>query len=134
MTVRRLDHVALPVHDMDAMVAFYAALGFRVDDSLAPELVSVCQGDMKLNLHSPSLWTSARFDLRGPTAAPGCGDLCLVWDGAEDDLVALLTAASAEVIEGPVERVGGRDAGSAVGTSRYVRDPEGNLLEFIIYP
>jgi hypothetical protein len=33
-----------------------------------------------------------------------------------------------------VERIGGKDIGSATGISRYIRDPEDNLLEFIIYP
>lgn len=116
------------------MVAFYAALGFAVDESHAPHLVSVCQGDMKLNLHDPRLWRSGRFDLRAPAAVPGCADICLVWDGSEADLDALLDAASVAVIEGPVERVGGRDGGTATGVSRYVRDPDGNLVEFIVYP
>jgi catechol 2,3-dioxygenase-like lactoylglutathione lyase family enzyme len=133
MTVRRLDHVAVPVNDMDAMVAFYTAIGFSVDDSMAPIMTSVCCGDMKLNLHHPRAWQSAKFVLRGPTAVPGCGDVCMVWDGSEADLEAMLSAASVEVIEGPVERVGGKDLGSATGTSRYVRDPDDNLLEFIIY-
>lgn len=134
MTVRRLDHVAVPVNDMDAMVAFYTAIGFSVDDSMAPLLISVCCGDMKLNLHYPRLWQSKKFDLRGPTAVPGCGDVCMVWDGNEAELVEMLSEASVEVIEGPVERVGGKAVGSASGISRYVRDPDGNLLEFIIYP
>ena len=133
MTVRRLDHVALPVADMQPMVAFYSALGFTVDDSMAPLLTSVCAGDMKLNLHQPRLWQSDKFDLRGPSALPGCGDICLVWDGTEDDLTDVLATAGAEVIEGPVPRVGGKDTGSATGISRYLRDPEGNLVEFIIY-
>ncbi|MGF1596017.1 MAG: VOC family protein [Acidimicrobiales bacterium] len=134
MTVRRLDHVALPVDDMDAMLGFYRALGFTVDDSYAPKLYSVCQGDMKFNLHAPALWRSPRFELRGPSATPGCGDVCLVWDGTEDDLEAVLAAAGATVIEGPAPRVGGADGGTTTGTSRYCRDPDGNLLEFIVYP
>lgn len=134
MTIGRLDHVALPVDDMEAMLAFYRSLGFVVDDTHAPHVYSVSQGDMKLNLHAPRLWTSERFDLRGPTAQPGCGDVCMVWTGTEVELDALLAGASVEVIEGPVERVGGKAAGTATGISRYVRDPEHNLLEFIVYP
>jgi catechol 2,3-dioxygenase-like lactoylglutathione lyase family enzyme len=133
MTVRRLDHVALPVNDMEAMLAFYRRLGFRVDESNAPILYSVCLGDMKFNLHSPRLWQSPRFKLRGPSAAPGCGDVCLVWDGTEAALEELLASAGAPVIEGPAPRVGGRNTGLDTGTSRYIRDPEGNLLEFIVY-
>ncbi len=134
MTVRRLDHVAIPVADLEAMLAFYASIGFTVDDEFADlGLHAVCQGDMKLNLHAPKLWQSGRFDLRGPTAVPGCGDVCLVWDGDEPALDAMLDRAGVTVIEGPVERVGGAAAGTARGTSRYVRDPDGNLIEFIIY-
>jgi catechol 2,3-dioxygenase-like lactoylglutathione lyase family enzyme len=132
--IRRLDHVALPVEDMAPMVAFYASLGFAVDETHAPHLVSVGQGDMKLNLHDPRLWRSGRFALRAPAAVPGCADLCMVWGGTEADLDALLAAASVPLVEGPVERVGGRDGGTATGISRYVRDPDGNLLEFIVYP
>jgi catechol 2,3-dioxygenase-like lactoylglutathione lyase family enzyme len=43
----------------------------------------------------------------------------------------LLDRAGAEIIEGPVEREGGRQA---TASSVYVRDPDGNLLEFMSYP
>ncbi len=59
---------------------------------------------------------------------PPCGDLCFVWDGSAEALAALLDRAGADVVEGPVERQGGR---RAAGSSVYVRDPDGNLLEFI---
>ena len=42
-------------------------------------------------------------------------------------------AAGALVIEGPVPREGGRGAGHQTGTSIYSRDPDQNLLEFIVY-
>lgn len=134
MGVSRLDHVAVPCTDPTVMVEFYRQLGFRVDDEHAPLLWSVCAGDMKLNLHAPELWQSPRFDLRGPTARPGSADICLVWDSSADELQALLEQAGAAVIEGPVERVGGADHGRTTGVSRYIRDPEDNLVEFIIYP
>ena len=133
MTVRRLDHVAVPVDDMEAMLRFYRSLGFTVDDRHAPKLYAVCQGDMKLNLHAPELWGSPRFELRGLTAKPGCGDICMVWGGTETELEALLWEAAVEVIEGPAPRVGGAGSGSVTGISRYCRDPDGNLLEFIVY-
>ena len=46
----------------------------------------------------------------------------------------MLDQAGAEIIEGPVERMGGRNNGRAKGTSLYMRDPDSNLLEFMIYP
>lgn len=134
MSVQRLDHVAIPVNDMEPMLEFYRSLGFTVDEQMVPLMYSVCQGDMKINLHMPKLWQSERFDLRGPSALPGCGDLCMVWSGGVETLEALIEESGVEIIEGPVERVGGKSSGSATGMSRYCRDPEGNLLEFIIYP
>jgi catechol 2,3-dioxygenase-like lactoylglutathione lyase family enzyme len=123
-----LDHVAIPVADMEAMLNFYRQLGFGVDDTLAPVLYAVTFGANKINFHSPGLWQSGKFDLRGPAAKPGCGDFCFVWEGGESELEDLLKGD--EIIEGPVERVGGRNQN---GCSRYVRDPDGNLLEFIVY-
>ena len=65
----------------------------------------------------------------GTTAVPGSADLCFVWDGSNAELADVIAAASAEVIEGPVAREGG----AGQGMSTYVRDPDGNLLEFILY-
>jgi hypothetical protein len=64
---------------------------------------------------------------------PGCGDFCFVWDGTVDEAAKLIEDAGAAVIEGPVGRVGGKAAGTETGTSLYTRDPEGNLLELIVY-
>jgi hypothetical protein len=124
---------------MESMAAFYEDLGFVIDRDMAPMMCSACLGDVKINLHAPGLWESGElwpfgdtFDLRGPAAVPGCGDLCLVWDGTEAELEAFLDGV--DIIEGPVTRRGGMDGGRAAGTSRYIRDPECNLVEFIVYP
>ena len=128
MTIAGLDHVSLPMHDVDAMVAFYRALGFDVAERRAR--VSVYAGDHMINFHLPEVWRNARFTLRAPNAQPPCGDLCFVWDGTAGTLDAQLAGAGATVEEGPVERDGGRREN---GMSVYVRDPDGNLLEFMIY-
>jgi catechol 2,3-dioxygenase-like lactoylglutathione lyase family enzyme len=47
-----------------------------------------------------------------------------------DSLRTLLDQAEAEIIEGPVPRRGGR---RIEGSSVYVRDPDGNLVEFMTY-
>ena len=45
----------------------------------------------------------------------------------------ILEDAEAEIELGPVPRTGGMNEGSTEGTSIYTRDPDNNLLEFIIY-
>jgi catechol 2,3-dioxygenase-like lactoylglutathione lyase family enzyme len=126
--IRGIDHVSLPMQHTDEMVAFYRALGFDVAENRA--VVSVYAGDNMINFHRPELWPREEFTLRAPAALPPCGDLCFVWDGTDDALHALLATVGAAIEEGPVARDGARRASA---TSVYTRDPDGNLLEFMIY-
>jgi catechol 2,3-dioxygenase-like lactoylglutathione lyase family enzyme len=128
--VRGFDHVALPMANTDAMRAFYKALGFDLVER-AGGTMSVYVGDNMINFHLPARWQDKTFTNRAPAAVPPCGDLCFVWEGTVDSLKATLDRAAAKVEVGPVAREGGR---RKPGTSIYVRDPDGNLLEFMIYP
>jgi catechol 2,3-dioxygenase-like lactoylglutathione lyase family enzyme len=123
-----VDHIALPLEDAPAMIAFYRALGLEVTEG--PLLIQVHLGSQMINFHRPELLLVG-FKLRARAAAAPCGDICIVWEGSAEALHALLDEAGAEIIEGPVERDGGR---RTTGTSVYVRDPDGNLLEFLTYP
>jgi catechol 2,3-dioxygenase-like lactoylglutathione lyase family enzyme len=127
-SVRGFDHVALPMQNTDAMMSFYRKLGFDVVENRAA--CSVYAGEQMINFHRPATWQNEAFTLRAPSAKPPCGDLCFVWDGTPESLRAMLDRAGAKVFEGPVARQGGR---KKAGSSVYVRDPDGNLLEFIIY-
>lgn len=139
MPVAALDHVALPTSQPEQMLRFYRDLGFQAPEpqewlSLKARMFSVQFGDQKINFHAPHLWESPDFTLRGPAATPGCGDLCFVWSGSVAELTAVLNAAGAVIEAGPVARVGGRRGGVDEGISLYTRDPDANLLEFIVYP
>jgi catechol 2,3-dioxygenase-like lactoylglutathione lyase family enzyme len=129
--VMSFDHIALPMLNVDAMVVFYRSLGFKVNQT--GQRVSVHFGDQKINFHPPSLWQRESFTLRAPAARPPCGDICWVWGGSPVSLKAMLDRAGAKIIEGPGWRDGGRNGGTVTGQSSYVRDPDGNLLEFMIY-
>ena len=127
-SVRGFDHVALPMQNTGATLAFYRGLGFQVTENA--RACSVYIGDQMINFHQPATWQDATFTLRAPAAKPPCGDLCFVWDGTAAALRAMLDGAGAKIIEGPVARQGGR---KKAASSVYVRDPDGNLLEFMIY-
>lgn len=131
MALQSFDHVAIPIQNIEAMLNFYRVLGFGIKER--EHFYSVHFGDQKINFHGPERWQSGNFTLRGPTAVPGCGDFCFVWDGSAASLRDTLDRAGAKIIEGPVERMGGRNNGRDKGISTYVRDPDSNLLEFIIY-
>jgi catechol 2,3-dioxygenase-like lactoylglutathione lyase family enzyme len=126
--VSGFDHVALPMKNTDAMIAFYRSLGLPVTESAY--LVQVYLGEQMINFHRPEVW-QGNVSLRAPAALPPCGDLCLVWEGSDESLRERLGRAEAEIIEGPVEREGGR---RLAASSVYVRDPDGNLIEFMSYP
>jgi catechol 2,3-dioxygenase-like lactoylglutathione lyase family enzyme len=138
VSVAGFDHVAIPTGQPEEMLRFYAALGFSVPtpdefQRSGARVFSIQFGDNKINVHAPALWQQESFTLRGPSALPGCGDFCFVWAGTPDALAAALARAGAKVEVGPVTRVGGRNRGRDEGSSVYTRDPDGNLLEFIIY-
>lgn len=127
-SLRGFDHVALPMQNTEAMLAFYRGLGLEVSENAIA--CSVYIGGQMMNFHRPALWQRETFTLRAPAAKPPCGDLCFVWEGTAAALKAMLDRAGAKVIEGPVARQGGRKKDAS---SVYVRDPDGNLLEFMIY-
>ena len=131
MSIRGFDHVAIPIQNTEEMLSFYRALGFGVQDR--GQAYSVHFGDNKINFHTPEKCQSEKFVLRGPAAKPGCGDFCFVWDGSAESAKTLIERAGAKIIAGPIERLGGRDQGRAQATSYYFRDPDANLLEFMIY-
>ena len=140
MPVQGFDHVSLPTADPDAFIDFYRRLGFNIlyeDEWRAGEAkwFAVQIGpNAKLNVHPPQLWQNPRFTARGPTAMPGCGDICFYFDGTIEQAKQLILDAGAEIAYGPYDQKGGGHAGQRDGTSVYTRDPDGNILEFMTYP
>jgi catechol 2,3-dioxygenase-like lactoylglutathione lyase family enzyme len=126
--IRGFDHVALPMGNTEAMLAFYRALGCDVIERA--DNCSVYFGDNMVNFHRPARWQDKTFTNRAPAAVPPCGDLCFVWEGTAESVKAMLDRAGAKIEVGPAPRQGGR---RKTGSSVYVRDPDGNLLEFMIY-
>ena len=138
MPIAAFDHAAIPTAQPEEMIAFYKKLGFSVVNEEEwrqgkARAFAFAFGNNKINVHPPSIWQNLGFTLRGPSAVPGCGDFCFVWQGSIDEAKAMLDAAGAEVIVGPVKRDGARDLGRGIGTSLYTRDPDNNLLEFMVY-
>lgn len=129
MPVNSIDHVAIPIEQIDAMKRFYEKFGFYWDATSAPLLYAVTLGTQKINLHAKPLWENPNFTLRAPMARVGCGDFCFVWEGTKHELVETIRELDLSIEEGPVERLGGAGSGESI----YVRDPDQNLVEFIVY-
>ena len=134
MVTVSIDHVAMPTANAEQLIAFYKRLGFDINDEEewragTANIFSIQIGDSKINVH-PERYMA---NLRGPTAVPGCMDMCFVWNGTVEECQKMLADAGVEVIQGPVARKGGRDRGAAPSLSLYARDPDGNLLEWMTY-
>jgi catechol 2,3-dioxygenase-like lactoylglutathione lyase family enzyme len=119
-----IDHVVLYAADVEATAAFYERCGME-RETFAGGRVAVTFGDAKLNLHPAG--DEYVPHARAPT--PGAADFCLVVDDDPEAVAAHLADEGIEVVEGPVEKTGARGP----TTSVYVRDPDGNLVEFASY-
>ncbi len=120
MRIRALDHLVLTVSDPEATVAFYERLGMQRDE-FGDGRLALRFGAQKINLHQ----AGSEFEPHAARPVPGSGDLCLLVDGALDDVRAELEAGGIAVEAGPVERTGAEGPLRSV----YVRDPDGNLVE-----
>ena len=121
MQIRSLDHIVLTCADPEATVAFFERVGMQREEFGGGRL-ALRFGDQKINLHQ----AGSEFQPHAATPLPGTGDLCLIVDGSIEAVVEHLGNVGIAIEEGPVDRTG------AVGPLRsvYVRDPDGNLVEF----
>ncbi|WP_446655195.1 VOC family protein [Blastomonas sp.] len=124
------DHCVIASNDLDRTDAFYRAV-FGAEVSKPMELFRQYRiGAHMINVHGPGLPQKAPPELvaRLPVM-PGNSDLCFAWKGSSAELLAHLAACDVPVTVGPERREGARGQ----GTSFYFRDPDGSLLEFIVY-
>jgi catechol 2,3-dioxygenase-like lactoylglutathione lyase family enzyme len=123
--IERLDHLVLTVADMAASLAFYRDVLGMTEETFGGGRKAVAFGSSKINLHD----AAAPVEPHALHPTPGSADLCVVVDGALDDVATELRAAGVPIEIGPVERTGAR------GTieSLYVRDPDANLVELSVY-
>lgn len=124
------DHCVIASTDLDRTDDFYQ----RVFDATIERPMALFRqyriGTCMLNVHGPGLPEQAPPELvaRLPVS-PGNSDLCFAWSGTVDELLHHLANCSVTVTVGPERRSGARGE----GTSFYFRDPDGSLLEFIVY-
>lgn len=69
-------------------------------------------------------------DILGTDARPGYAAVSIAWRGTPDSAMTRLTSRGVEIVSGPTPREGA----GGLGTSFYVRDPAGRLVELIVYP
>ena len=119
------DHCVIHVSDWARAIAFYRdVLGAEIVPHGVGALFRF--GPVQLNTHGPGQFLTPRARL---PVMPGGSDICFEWHETIAAAAAHLERHGVAVELGPVERKGARGA----GTSLYFRDPDGSLLEFIVY-
>ena len=133
MAITAIDHWVLVVKDLEETFAFYRKLGLEAGWQERPggrgkrPIIRISE-TQKLNLYVVD-----RYEIESPTFAPGyrtgSADFCLRWEGTVQEAQAFLKQAGVPVLQDPAARSGAQGP----GTSLYVRDPDGNLIELITY-
>lgn len=125
MRVTSLDHLVLTVEDISRTVDFYTRLLGMEAVTFGGGRTALKFGSQKINLHKRG-W---EFEPKAKHPTTGSADLCFIVDEPIGVVVRTLKEAGIEIEEGPVHRIGATGPIESV----YIRDPDGNLLEFSRY-
>lgn len=120
MKIKSIDHIVIPVSDIDKSLHFYTKiLGMEADTS--NQRFAVKFGNQKINLHIGK----AEFLPAAKHPTFGSTDICLLAEGNIEEIKNEVASKGIEIETGVVQRQG------AQGTiqSIYFRDPDGNLIE-----
>ena len=130
MTLKRIDHVAITVADLEASCAFYDRLfGAETLMDHAPGGVPKVRqirvgGGPMFSVHQ----VGNGIDLVAAKPTVGAIDMCFEWGGPIQTAVALLGEQGVAIITGPVAR---SLSDGRRGQSVYFRDPDDNLIELM---
>jgi catechol 2,3-dioxygenase-like lactoylglutathione lyase family enzyme len=124
------DHCVIASTDLDRTDTFYEAVFGTIIEKPMALFRQYRIGSCMLNVHGPGLVEMAPPELVAQRpVGPGNSDLCFAWEGSREELLDHLAQCDVRVTVGPERREGARGQ----GTSYYFRDPDGSLLEFIMY-
>jgi len=121
MKIDHIDHLVLTVLDIEASCRFYEKCGMTVE-TFGKGRTALHFGAQKINLHQ----AGNEFEPKAKRPTPGSADLCFIVATPIPEVIAHLQSMHIEILEGPVKRTGAQ----GVIISIYVRDPDGNLIEF----
>jgi catechol 2,3-dioxygenase-like lactoylglutathione lyase family enzyme len=128
-----LDHIVLACRDVEAMLGFYVDLlglaPHRVREWRRGELPFPCarvNADTLIDLMPPAMWASQG---QAAGAAPNLHHFCLSVARADWERLGSVLAAAGIPATEPRQLSGAR----GTGTSVYVSDPDGNIVELRCY-
>lgn len=122
--IKRIDHFVLTTSNLEQCRAFYTAFGFEcIKRDGRYELRAK---NVKINLHL----TGSELNPHAARPTPGAGDVCFEVECPLSEIRAIADANGFEYVLREADKVGFHGAMKSV----YLRDPDGNLVEFCAYP
>ncbi|MEG2188469.1 MAG: VOC family protein [Christensenella sp.] len=121
--IKKLDHIVITTPQAERCIAFYEKLGFASRD--AGGRYELFAGDFKINVHI----IGSELSPKAANVCAGSADVCFEIDGDIEKFKAQLEEQNIIPEQGIVARHGVRGDMRSV----YLRDPDGNLLEFSSY-
>lgn len=121
--IKKIDHIVITTAQPKACLDFYRALGFDARD--AGGRFELFAGDFKINVHLLGHELSPRAE----NVCPGSADLCFEVSGSLNSYKNQLESQGLIIELGIVTRTGARGMMHSI----YLRDPDGNLVEFCGY-
>ena len=121
--IKKIDHFVITTKDIEACLSFYQKLGFKCVQDF--DRYQLYQGDFKINVHilGQELLPHAK------NVQIGSQDICFEITIDIKEFEQYLQSNKISIEEGIVDRVGV----FGIMQSIYLRDPDGNLLEFSQY-
>lgn len=121
--IKKTDHLVITTAKPSECIDFYEKLGFNVREGNGR--YELFAGDFKINVHIKGNELSPHAE----NVMPGSADLCFEVTDNIDDFKAELETKNIQVELGVVDRNGVNGPMKSV----YLRDPDGNLVEFCNY-
>lgn len=124
MKLLHFDHIVLTTGHLEECLHFYRDI-LDMDVKDEGGRYSLYFGSCKINIHR----RPGEFQPAAAYPVSGSIDLCLITDTPMEQVLAELTAKSAPLVTGIVDRHGARGPMKSI----YLRDPDGNLIEIARY-
>lgn len=121
--IKKVDHIVITTSDIEICLAFYKKLGFYAKN--AGGRYELFAGDFKINVHI----LGKELSPHAQNIRIGSADLCFEINGSIEKYRKELESNGLQIELGVVERTGR----NGVMHSIYLRDPDGNLVEFCSY-
>ncbi len=121
--IKCIDHLVITTADINRCLDFYTNLGFDVKS--AGSRYELSAGTFKINVHL----LGKELSPHAQNVTTGSADLCFEIGGDIEIFKQQLIAKGVPVELGVVDRTGVKGAMKSI----YLRDPDGNLIEFCSY-